>query len=121
MPLELGLFIAAKYYGRGDHDRKVCLVFERKKHSYEALISDIKGQDIVAHGNEPRVIVTTVRNWLASNSKGPNLPGGHAVWSDYRAFQRWLPGKCRRVRLKERDLTFGDYVNLIYGWIESRE
>lgn len=120
MPLELGLFLAAKHFGRYEHDRKVCLVFERQRHSYEAFISDIKGQDIVAHENNPRTMVTKVRDWLASNSRRTRLQGGHAVWRDYRAFQRWLPAKCRRVELRDRDLTFGDYVNLVYEWIERR-
>jgi len=122
MPFELGLFLAAKYFGCDEHDRKVCLVFEKKKHSYEALISDIKGQDIVAHGNKPRIMVIRVRNWLASNGTGgPQLKGGHAVWNDYIAFQRWLPRECRRHDLKDRDLTFGDYVNLVYQWIETHD
>jgi hypothetical protein len=119
MPFELGLFLAAKHFGRDEHDRKVCLVFEKKRHSYEAFISDIKGQDIVAHENKPRIMVTRVRNWLASNSTGPHLKGGHAIWHDYVAFQHWLPHQCRRVDLKDRDLIFGDYVNLVYQWIET--
>lgn len=121
MPLELGLFLAAKHFGRCEHDRKVCLVFERKRHSYEAFISDIKGQDIFAHENDPRTMVTKVRNWLATNSKGTRLQGGHAVWRDYQAFQRWLPARCRQVGLRDRDLIFGDYVNLVYEWIERRD
>jgi hypothetical protein len=120
MPFELGIFLAAKYFGRNEHDRKVCLVFERRRHSYETFISDIKGQDIVAHSNVPRTAVTTVRDWLASNSPRRRLEGGHMVWRDYNAFARWLPGQCRRVNLREQDLTFGDYANLVYEWIESQ-
>jgi len=121
MPFELGLFLAAKHFGRGEHDRKVCLVFERENHAYETFISDIKGQDIAAHGNKPRTMVMNVRNWLAANSRRTSLQGGHAVWRDYKAFQRWLPAKCRQVELRVRDLTFGDYVNLVYEWIDSRD
>ncbi len=109
MPFELGLFLAAKHFGRGEHDRKVSLVFENKRHSYEAFLSDIKGQDIVAHDTKPRVLVTSIRNWLASNSRKIHLRGGHAIWGDYLIFQRWLRQQCPRVDLKERDLTFGDY------------
>lgn len=120
MPFELGLFLAAKHFGRDEHDRKVCLVFEKKRHSYEAFISDIKGQDIVAHENKPRSMVIHVRNWLASNvTGGPRLEGGHAIWHDYVLFRRWLPRECRRQDLRDRDLTFGDYVNLVYQWIET--
>ena len=119
MPFELGIFLAAKHFGRNEHDRKVCLVFERRRHSYETFLSDIKGQDIVAHRNDPRTAVANVRNWLASNSPRRRLQGGHAVWTDYRTFSRWLPRQCRIVNLRENDLTFGDYVNLVYEWIEN--
>ncbi len=120
MPLELGIFLAAKHYGRDEHDRKVCLVFEKRPHSYEKFISDIKGQDIAAHEDSPRSMVVKTRNWLASNSRGQLLQGGDALWRDYRAFSRWLPHKCRREKLKEGDLTFGDYTQLVFAWIEDQ-
>ena len=119
MPLELGMFLAAKYFGRNEHDRKVCMVFEAKQHTYETFISDIKGQDIKAHRNDPRTIVMTVRNWLAANSPKKQLQGGHAIWRDYSSFQRWMPQQCSRVKLRMADLTFGDYANLVYEWIEN--
>jgi hypothetical protein len=121
MPFELGLFLAAKHFGRDEHDRKVCLVFERNKHSYEAFISDIKGQDVVAHENDPRTMMICVRNWLASNSRRTQLKGGHAIWNEYVEFKNWLPGQCRRVQLKKSELTFGDYANLVYQWIETHD
>ena len=120
MPLELGIFLAAKYFGREEQDRKVCLVFERRLHSYETFISDIKGQDIAAHKNNSRVVVTKIRDWLASNAKRRPLRGGYAIWRDYCAFNRWRPNQCQCVALRERELTFGDFVNLVYKWIESQ-
>lgn len=119
MPLELGIFLGAKHYGRDKQDRKACLVFESRPHSYETFISDIRGQDIAAHKNSPQFVVTKVRNWLASSSPRQHLRGGHALWRDYVAFSRWLPHQCRRVDLREADLIFGDFVNLVYKWIED--
>ena len=119
MPLELGMFLASKYFGRDEHDRKVCMVFEAKQHTYEAFISDIKGQDIKAHANNPRTIVMTVRNWLAANSPKTQLLGGHAIWQEFMSFKRWMPQHCRKKKLRVADLTFGDYANLVYEWIEN--
>jgi hypothetical protein len=119
MPFELGLFLAAKHYGRGDHDRKVCKVFEANRHTYEVFLSDIKGQDISAHHNSPREMIVIIRDWLSANSPKTHLPGGHAIWKEYNAFSRWLPQQCRRVQLRMSDLTFGDYWNLVYKWIET--
>lgn len=120
MPFELGLFLAAKHFGGNEHDRKVCLVFENTKHSYEAFISDIKGQDVFPHENSPRTMVVRIRDWLAANSTTSHLPGGQSIWQDYRSFQRGFRNQCRRNKLQEKELTFGDYVNLVYEWIEKR-
>jgi hypothetical protein len=124
MPFELGLFLAAKRFGRNEHDRKVCLVFEKQRHTCEIFISDIRGQDVAAHQNDPRTMVRRVRDWLATNSRSyfrqGHFPGGHAIWNDYQMFQRGFRNQCRRHKLKEGELTFGDYVNLVYEWIESR-
>ena len=119
MPFELGLFLAAKHFGRKEHDRKVSKVFEARPHTYEAFISDIKGQDISAHNNSPRTMVVMIRDWLSANSPKTKLPGGHAIWRDHNSFIRWLPQQCRRVNLRIADLTFGDYWNLVYEWIEN--
>ncbi|HMO04831.1 MAG TPA: hypothetical protein PKC67_04950 [Kiritimatiellia bacterium] len=120
MPLELGIFLAAKYYGREEHDRKRCIIFEAKAHTYEKFISDIKGQDISAHNNSPEKIVKMIRDWLATCSPKATIIGGNAVWRDYGLFSTWLPKQCRKKRLTLSTLIFGDYINLIYEWIESR-
>lgn len=119
MPLELGIFLAAKFYGKDEQDRKSCLIFERQPHSYEKFISDIKGQDIATHQNNPQEVIIRIRNWLAGNAGRHSLPGGHAVWRDYTAFNRWLLPACRKKQLQHQDLTFDDFINLVYEWIES--
>lgn len=120
MPFELGLFLASKHFGSEEHKRKVCLIFENKPHSYEKFISDLKGVDPVAHENDPRTAVIRVRNWLGTNSGRSHLPGGVAIWNDYKTFLRGLPNQCRQQHLKPDDLTFPDYANLVYAWIENQ-
>jgi hypothetical protein len=121
MPFELGLFLASKHFGDGEHKRKLCLIFENQPHSYEKFISDLKGVDPVAHQNRPRTMVVMVRNWLAASSRGSHLPGGQAIWGDYSSFNRGLRNQCKRHHLKAKELTFGDYVNLVYKWIEDQD
>jgi hypothetical protein len=119
MPFELGIFLAARYFGTEEQGKKVCMVLERKAHSYERFISDIKGQDVEAHQNDPKRLTHSVRNWLSTNSPGRKIPGGAAIWGDYQKFLKWLPGKCREHRLKNQDLTFQDYWQLVDEWIEE--
>jgi hypothetical protein len=118
MPFELGVFIAAKHFGTGDQDKKVCVVFERKPHSYNRFISDIKGQDIEAHQNDPELMVRKIRDFLATNSPGRKIPGGEAIWKDYQKFLRWLPKECKAAKLVLKNLTFLDYWKLVDEWVQ---
>ena len=120
MPLELGIFLGAKYFGGHGQDRKVSLTFERNPHSYERFISDLKGQDIVAHRNDPEFVVRKIRDWLSTNSQRRSLPGGHVLWRDYVKFSKWLPAKCQKVGFRLVDLTFDDYARLAYLWLRDR-
>jgi hypothetical protein len=119
MPFELGLFLAAKHFGQDEQDRKVSLIFERKAHTYERFISDIKGQDVEAHEGVARTAVCKVRDWLATNSRRRAIPGGAAIWTDYQQFSRWLPKACEDARLKVRDLTFTDHWQIVEKWLEK--
>jgi hypothetical protein len=50
MPLELGMFLGAKRYGRAEQKRKSCLILDADRYRFQKFISDIAGQDIAAHG-----------------------------------------------------------------------
>jgi len=62
LPLELGAFLGAKYFGGSEQRTKTCLILDTEKYRYQRFISDIAGQDIRAHGNDPRGIIPIVRN-----------------------------------------------------------
>jgi hypothetical protein len=54
MPLELGLFIGAKYFGTKHQKYKEFLILESEQFRFKQFISDISGQDIKAHKNEEK-------------------------------------------------------------------
>ncbi len=120
MPLELGLFLGAHRFGN-DRQRKQCLIVDSQKFRYQRFISDISGQDISAHNNDPEIMVYVVRNWL--NPLSPRrLPGGTAIWNKFEAFQTQLPKLCLEDDLEVSTLTYDDLTNLISEWLveESR-
>ena len=119
MPFELGIFLAAKHFGNNEQVKKNCLVFEKQSHSYEKYISDIKGQDIASHGNKPKIFIIKIRDWLDTNSKSKYLPGGCAIWNEYQRFRNWLPAKCNSINLDISELTYNNYAELVYAWIET--
>ena len=64
MAFELGLFLGAKLFGVKEQQQKRCLITDSKKYRYQAMISDIAGQDIESHENQPKQAICVVRNWL---------------------------------------------------------
>jgi hypothetical protein len=120
MPLELGIFLSAKYFGKNEQARKNCLIFEKQPYSYEKYISDIKGQDISSHNNNKKILIGKIRDWLDTNSKNIYLPGRSALWNEYKQFRKWLPRKCSSLNLKISELTFNNYAQLVYEWMEIK-
>jgi hypothetical protein len=64
MPLELGLDLGCKRYGKPYLQEKVLLVLDVERFRYRDFISDIAGQDIEGHGEDEGEVIKAVRNWL---------------------------------------------------------
>ena len=97
MPLELGVFLGAKKFGTDEQERKNCLILDKERYRYQQFISDIAGQDIQAHKNNPEEIVTVTRNWLRNASKRQTIPSGSIIWRHYQEFMEDLPSAGSRV------------------------
>ena len=119
MPLELGLFLGAKRYGAGEQKQKRCLILDQDRYRYQRFISDIAGQDVTSHDGDIRTAVIKVRDWLASMRAG--IPSGSLIWEEYREFQAVLPNICHELNLVASELTFLDYLRVVYEWLEHRE
>ena len=119
MPLELGIFLGAKKVGDRRQRGKRCLVLDREQYRYQKFISDIAGQDIKSHSGCVKELVTAVRDWLSSYSAG--LESGSLMWEQYNEFQHDLPDLCKEARLVQEELTFPDYIRLVYVWLENQE
>lgn len=119
MPLELGFFLGAKRYGSDKHLNKRCLVLDRERYRYRNFCSDISGQDIRAHNNQPRDAIRAVRDWLSSHRTAIHMPGGKAIFERYKGFRLQLPIQAKDVRLDHEELTFGDYTKLVIGWLKK--
>lgn len=116
MPLELGIDLGCKAFSRA-HARKSFLIFDAEQHRFQKYLSDISGQDVHRHGNDPKTAVVRVRDWLRAESSAPTILGGAAIFDRYLEFRRDLPGLCARLRLDAENLTFIDFSAAITGWI----
>jgi hypothetical protein len=118
MPLELGIFLGAKRFGKHGAQRRV-LILDREPYRYRRFISDIGGQDIQAHKRSPVKAIRHVRDWLQSAPGKTAIPGGRKIWEDYRRFRRELPVIAEEADLDPRQLTFIDYLLLVTNWLQE--
>lgn len=121
MPLELGLFLGIKFSGNKKQEDKSCLILDSEQYRYQIFLSDIAGQDIRSHGNDPSKVISIVRDWLSSQNKEVSYPGGKAISNRYFLFRFDLPKICKELNLSIEDLTFIDYLKTIYEWIKLEE
>ena len=119
MPLELGMFLGAKRYGRAQQRQKSCLILDVERYRFQKFISDIAGQDIAAHGGDPSRAIRAVRDWLSNATpKTIKIPGGAAIARRYELFRAELPEMCDRLQLSVDELTFNNYVVQVEEWLK---
>ncbi|HYC60435.1 MAG TPA: hypothetical protein VEK79_12800 [Thermoanaerobaculia bacterium] len=118
MPLELGVDLGCKWFS-ADHSGKSLLIFDSEQYRFQKFVSDLSGQDIHQHGNDARVAVTRVRDWIRTESGSNTIPGGAAIYRRYEDFRAELKGICATLHLDVAELTFADFSNVVSVWLES--
>jgi hypothetical protein len=118
MPLELGLFLGAQEYGSGVQKKKRSLVLDSEPYRYQKFCSDIAGQDVRAHHDDPAKAVAAVRAMLSTALAGrARLPGEAAIRARYSRFRADLPGICRRLHVKVAELQFMELRSFVIEWL----
>lgn len=117
MPLELGIDLGCKAYHRRCANKSL-LIFDTEQYRFQKFVSDLGGQDIHQHGNNPKTAVSRVRNWLRTESGRYHVPGGEEIYRRYEEFRADLPSICARLKLDLTDLTFADLTYTIARWLE---
>lgn len=120
MPMELGLHLGARLLGEKRHRRKRALILDAERHRYDQALSDISGQDIESHGNDPDEAIRCVRNWLSEHRmrNAEPLPGAAALQADYRRFQADIGALMAPRRLDPDDLTHSDFLFAVHDWLK---
>jgi hypothetical protein len=119
MPYEFGIFTGFKYGGGREQRKKIILVLDREPYRYQKFLSDIAGQDIKSHGDNPTKLITVVRDWL-QNHAARMLYGSEYVVSQFGKFRTELPTLLAALHKTDRDLeNYHDYHTLTTDWIAA--
>jgi len=119
MPFEMGLDLGCQSFGKGKLAFKKCLVLEKTKHHYLKVISDIGGQDIENHNDDPELLIRKVRNWFASVLHN-HQPSPTLIWDDYNDFLARMKERLRKESFSAEDiesLPFSNFILLAKEWI----
>jgi hypothetical protein len=121
MPLELGIDLGCKRFGKKHQQDKIILILDTERFRYQRFISDIAGQDVYPHGGTQREAIIQVREWLRPelNPLKTTIPSGNEILHRFRSFQRELPSFCQSVKWNPATLGFADYVYATRTWIRE--
>jgi hypothetical protein len=116
MPLELGIDIGCRAYGDAQ-EQKSFLIFDRDQFRFQTYVSDIAGQDIANHEDDPSRAIAHVRDWLRAETERADIPGAKAMQAKYANFRSELPTMCEQFDLDIFDLTFADFLFVVGHWL----
>ncbi|MEO1259761.1 MAG: hypothetical protein AAFZ15_13295 [Bacteroidota bacterium] len=121
MPFECGIDLGARLLempGMGD---KKCLILETEKFRYQRFISDISGNDIRAHHDDPKLAMKNVRDWLNINVR-QRLTRHADIWLVFNEFEFDYEEILNGEGYDPNDinaLTFTDVIDMMKDWIKG--
>lgn len=119
MPLELGIDVGCRVFGRAPLNLKRYLILEVQRYRYQAAISDLAGCDIAVHGGSEEAIVTEVRNWLSSKTSTP-AAGPARVWTAFLDFMSDNYDELTAQGFSHRDieaLPVDEFLRCLQRWM----
>lgn len=120
MPFEMGLDLGCQSFGKGKMMFKKSLVLEKTKYHYLKVISDIAGQDIESHNDNPEELIRKVRNWFTSVFNN-HQPSPTLIWDAFNNFLIDMSEKLKKESFSENDiesLPVSNFILLAKQWIE---
>ena len=115
MPLELGICIGAIEFGDKHRKDHAYLILESQKFRFKQFVSDLSGQDIQHHNDDPLIAIKCIRNWLSK--KTPEIiPSASIIALEYEQFCKELPMLCELNQWRQAELTYGEYSHLVASW-----
>ncbi len=121
MPFELGLDIGGKCFGEGELAEKKCLILEKEQYRYQRVLSDISGNDIEAHQENPQVLIRKVRNWFTSQDIG-DIPSANVIWNSFNEFESALAEILEEEGFDQDDIEEmpkSEFIKYVRDWVSG--
>lgn len=122
MPYELGLDVGCCEFGGVQFKDKKILILETDRFQYQKVLSDIAGQDIKNHNDDPLTIIKKVRDWMSDLNEKKNLPNANIIWLAYNNFYNNLISNLLSTGYIEKEieeLPNGDFIKFAKDWIKN--
>ena len=122
MAFEMGIDFGLKYSGIVDLEIKRFLILEKEDHRYKTVLSDISGNDIKSHKNDPELVIKSIRDWIKSQGSGQIIPRHKLIFSAYNEFSLYYNYMISREGYDPKEitsLTFSDVIDIMSDWIRT--
>ena len=119
MPFELGIFFGAKKFGNDNQKNKVAIILDSDENRYTEFITDLRGIDIKAHGNNTNTAIKIIRDSLRTASRRATIPGHVIITREYNNLLANLPDIADNLGLDINDIHFNDYCYIVEEAIKS--
>ena len=123
MPYEMGLDIGCQIFGAAHLQTKRCLILDINKSRYKKIVSDIGGQDIKDHNNDPLQLITKVREWFVKNMQ-KRLQSPNHIWEKYTEFIADIYEDLSEegyTKNQITELSFSEFILLAKPWIAEQK
>lgn len=131
MPFELGVCVGFQHSESLSESsdksprKRECLILIDNLDKYRACLSDLAGNDISVHKNNPKTAISVVRDWLDGYASSMRL-GGERIHQMFEDFQGDLPRLCAKKQISIKELNYSNYVEIALNWfvalsIEDRQ
>jgi hypothetical protein len=116
MPLELGIFLGARQYGKPEQRQKKVLIFDIEPFRFQKFISDLAGMDIHAHEGRAEVAISRTRDWLVNVTRR-QLTGSKKLIRWYHEFMAALPSIADELDLDAATASYVDFEKMLLAWL----
>jgi len=122
MPFEMGLDLGCQSFRKGSSVDKKCLILEKTRYHYQKVVSDIAGQDMEFHNDDPQMLIRKVRNWFTS-ILGNHFSSPKVIWQLYNEFYADITETLKNEEgFSDADIEsipYSNFISLAKKWIST--